>query len=306
MKLKIILVVLIILLLISGCKLRQIQPDVSEPEKIEYRKGTKALEMSFLKNFPPDKIKAGKEFQVVIEVLNSGAYNIDNLILSLTGLNEKTTEVIGESKKLIDLLPGKSIEFPAGSKEIVGYKLRNIKRLPIDKHTELIKIDACYKYQTVASADICINPTNQVLQTGQPICFPDQTISLSGGQGAPVVVTKIEQSTDPVALEQGKFELELKFYISNLGKGIVSKEEGCKERGILEIQDISFSDYKLGFDIDCGFKAGNQTLVLSERDNILTCTANIYSQMGAFPTPLIIILNYWYETSIEKKIEVIQ
>lgn len=304
--LKIFLVLLILLILVSGCKLiRPKKLDISEPEKIEYRKGTKALEISFLKNFPPDQIKPGQAFQVIVEVKNQGAYNIDDLILSLTGLKKNITEIIEKPKK-IESLPGKSLNFPEGNKEIVSFKLRNIKRLPIDKHTELIKIGACYEYQTIAGADICINPTSQIVQTGQAICPQDQMISLSGGQGAPVAVTKIEQTTIPVALEEGTYELELKFHISNRGNGFVFQEEGCKKGGILEIGDISFYNFGLGSGIDCGFQAGNNILALEQRDNILTCTAQIDSKMGAFTTPLTITLNYWYEDSIEKTTEIIK
>jgi len=307
MKIKTFLAILILLILVSGCRLiTPRRPEPSEPEKIEYRVGTKALEMSFLKNFPPDQIKAGREFQVLVEIKNQGAYDIDNLILSLTGLLEQTTKIIEEPEP-IETLPGKSINFPEGSKEIISFKIRNEKRLPVDRHTELIKIDACYPYKTIASADICINPTNQMVIPQTPkTCPQNQQIGLTGGQGAPIAVTRIEQTTTPTVIEQGIYELELKFHISNLGTGTVFQEEGCKKGGILEIEDISFHNYKLGSEIDCGFELGNQTLALEQRDNVLTCTANIYSAMGTFTTPSTITLNYWYKDGIEKTIEILK
>ncbi|MBW2977253.1 hypothetical protein KY331_00250 [Candidatus Woesearchaeota archaeon] len=281
--------------------------DPSEPEKIEYRVGTKALEMSFVKNFPPDQVKEGREFQAIVEVKNQGAYDINDLKLSLKGIIKQFTEVVGDSQITIASLPGKSLNYPEGSKEIISFKIKNNKRSTKDIHTELIKIDACYRYQTKANADICIDPTSYLtVQKEQLVCQQDQTISLSGGQGAPIAITKIEQTTTPVAIEEGRYELELKFYISNLGRGIVFLNEDCEDGGIIKIEDVTFHNYQLGSQIDCGFERGNNTLVLDQRNNILTCTADIYSTMGSFPTPLTITLDYWYEDSVDETVEILK
>jgi hypothetical protein len=305
-RLKIIAAALILLMCIPGCRLMQPKKGLdSEPEKIEYRKGTHALEMAFLENFPRDEIKEGQAFQAIIEVQNKGAYDINDLVLSLTGIKEQYTQVLDQPKlKIIENLAGKSLDYPEGSKEIVTFNLKNEKRLPTDKHTELIKIDACYKYQTIASAEICINPSSQIVVAQSAISCPqDKTVSLSGGQGAPIAITKIEQITTPVNIEQGIYELDLKLHISHLGKGNVFLEQGCNNGGIVRIQDINFHNYQLGRGISCDFE-GERTFVLEKKDNILKCNAQIDSAIGTFTTPLIITLEYWYEDSISKTIEV--
>jgi hypothetical protein len=260
--------------------------------------------MSFLDNFPKDEIKTGQEFQIMVEVENQGAYDINNLELSLTGLKEQYTKIIGDSKKNVESLPGKSINFPEGSKEIVSFQAKNEKRLPLDKHPEFIRIHACYPYQTVASAEICINPTTQVagLQASQAVCKADQLISLSGGQGAPVTVTRVEQTTTQIDFDQGIYELELKIHIINSGKGEVYQETGCKGGRFVRIADVNFHTFKLGSGVVCD----NRIELESKKDNILTCTAEIDSKMGAFPTPLTIFLSYWYEDKVEKTIEVLK
>lgn len=303
MKFKTLFAVLILLIFVSGCSLVQKKTKDFEPEKIEYRTGTTALKMSFLENFPKDEIKNGTKFQAMVEVENQGAYDINNIELSLTGIRQQYTKVIGDSKKTVEKLPGKSINFPEGSKEIVSFQLENFKRLPKDKHTELIRINACYPYQTVASAQICINPTMEVagLSQAQSVCKADQSISLSGGQGAPIAVTRIEQTTTPTDFDKGIYELELKIHISNLGKGEVFEESGCNGVKNVKIADINFHTFRLGSGIVC-----NNQIELESKDNILTCTAEINSQMGAFPTPFTIELSYWYEDKVEKTIEVLK
>jgi len=304
MKFKNLFFILILLIFFSGCKLMSPrQTNDFEPEKIEYRTGATALKMSFLENFPKDEIKNGTKFQVMVEVENQGAYDINNLELALTGIRQQYTRVIGDSKKNVANLPGKSINFPEGSKEIVSFELENFKRLPKDKHTELIRISSCYPYQTIASAQICINPTMEVagLSQAQSVCKADQSISLSGGQGAPIAVTRIEQTTTPKDFEKGIYELELKIHISNLGKGEVFEESGCKGGKIVKIADMGFHTFRWGSGIVCDNK-----IELESKDNILTCTAEINSQMGAFPTPLTIELSYWYQDKVEKTIEVLK
>jgi len=306
-KLKLIFVVLILVILFSGCNLLQPKkPEAGEPEKIEYHIGTEALKMSFLKNFPPDEIREGQPFQIIIEVINQGAYDISKCNLTLTGLKEQYTKIVeGSSKQTIKELKGKSIEFPVGDKELVTFKAKNERRLPLDKHKELIRIDACYKYETKASADICINPTSYVSVPQTPtVCAQNQQIGIAGGQGAPISVTRIEQNTIPLP-EQGKYELELKFHIANLGKGIVYGENGCKKGGFLTVDNIIFSKFSLNSGITCEFKE-DRLVVLDKKDNVLKCKTEIDSSMGSFITPLQITLSYWYEDKIEKTIEVLK
>ena len=84
----------------------------------------------------------------------------------------------------------------------------------------LFRVTAKYAYQTEASADVCVDPYfkesryENVIKTCEM-----KDISLSGGQGAPVTVTKVE--TKKSLISEDRIKMEYTIYIENKGKGEV-------------------------------------------------------------------------------------
>ena len=64
-------VVLVLLLVFSGCVGRG--PSEQRVEE-DYHKGTRGLDISFIRNAPPDRIYEGDSLDISIEVKNLGAF----------------------------------------------------------------------------------------------------------------------------------------------------------------------------------------------------------------------------------------
>jgi len=89
-------------------------------------------------------------------------------------------------------LEGRSSDNPAGGMEVLQFPA-TILQLPssLDEFPQPITVTSCFDYTTHATAMVCIDPQpySSVVKT----CRATNTVSLGGGQGAPIAVTSIEQ-----------------------------------------------------------------------------------------------------------------
>jgi len=193
------------------------------PTGYEFHTGKSGLKISFLQNSPPSQVYApekfvdedgktavsrqGSEFPVSLMLKNEGAYDIKNGYISFSleqdymelqswAFPGKTTEyeqptdimINPEGKKIKFDLEGKSSMNPAGDDKILA---ATILAKPLDKqsvtHTSNIIATACYEYRAEANAAICLDTDVYNLKPGIKSCAL-KTITLSGGQGAPVAV----------------------------------------------------------------------------------------------------------------------
>jgi len=88
-------------------------------------------------------------------------------------------------------LEGRNPNNPAGGMDVLEFPA-TIMTLPpsMEQWTQPIYITSCFDYATHASAMVCIDP--EPYSNVKKACRP-LTVSLGGGQGAPVSVTSIEQ-----------------------------------------------------------------------------------------------------------------
>jgi hypothetical protein len=88
-------------------------------------------------------------------------------------------------------LEGKSQDNPSGGMEVLDFPATILTLPPsLEQFTQRIMITSCFDYATHASAMVCIDP--EPYSNVRKACTAN-TVSLSGGQGAPVSVTSIEQ-----------------------------------------------------------------------------------------------------------------
>jgi len=121
MKYKILLIIILTIVLFSiGCVRR---PPGLEPEVIEYHKGTKGLEMSFIKNAPPAEVWEGNEFAIGLELENKGAYPIEEGYIVISGFIPDYIEVT-PLEQTIDL-QGKSPGYPEGDYKIINFQAKS-------------------------------------------------------------------------------------------------------------------------------------------------------------------------------------
>ena len=144
------------------------------------------------------------------------------------------------------------------------------------------------------------------------------TVSLSGGQGAPVSITSVEEEMIPMG--EGLFRLNIKISVANNGGGKVvaydrnAYEKDCtglalkpEEVGLINIEGVKFSKYGLNigeFPISCINAPGNKFRLDSTNKYKIECYAKLDSEFvgsAAFTTPLTIELAYGYSQLSESK-----
>ena len=205
-------ILVFMLLLASACELAK--PSGRDTSETEYRKGTQGLEFYFLSNNPPDKIYTGDSLEIVVEYVNRGAYDIYGGKLYLDGYDRSIIQFDRDS--ITDATAeGKDRYNPEGNLyQTVTFTDTRVD-LPVnlakDVFPQTFMLTACYDYQTQASPEVCIDSDPYATGPVKKVCTVHDT-SLSGGQGAPVAVTKVED-------ESSKDRAQYKIHISNEGKG---------------------------------------------------------------------------------------
>ncbi|MFO8016620.1 MAG: hypothetical protein R6U32_05940 [Candidatus Woesearchaeota archaeon] len=320
------LVMISCMILSAGCS-SLIKPDEGIKD-VEIHTGTEGLKVSFLKNAPPSEIIAPEEgsvapFQAGIEMHNKGAHDIKNgyLILNvednymrIKGWDlEKDAHQIGGSGEEVSFdLDGKSQMLPSGGNKVF---LANVEALPLERqsttHESSISFTSCYGYETFASGDFCVDTDIYDMNPQEKTCNVED-ISLSGGQGAPVSVDRVE--VNMMAGEDDSIKPQFIIHISNKGRGTVLSpgkvRQACSASPLshedlktVRIDDISFSGYSM--------KAGHircepVNLKLRGDEDRIICTTKpgiISKEDGSYKTSLQVRLNYGYSQTISRTVE---
>lgn len=320
---KILIFVILILILISGCRGKK---DVQKALE-EIRTGTEGVVTIFLPNAPPDKIHVAKEdkneFEVVLELKNKGAYPQPDEGGSeaafgkvyLSGYDQK---IVSFTPNIRDMnrktLEGKSTINPNGGLDLLSFTGKiDFNNLNVEKYEPTLLATACYRYFTVAGPSVCIDPNPYSTVKEKKVCeIKDITLS---NQGAPIAITKIDE-------EAFATRIQFKITIKNVGGGDVIKSdafEKCGPSGTekvvredvdkVYIQEVRISDNLLR----CGPFAegdvkgiyGYVRLINGEGFVICELPKSAYEQSKtAFTTPLKIWLSYIYRNTAEKKIQI--
>jgi hypothetical protein len=277
----------------------------------QYRTGSQGLVLRFAPNLPPNRLFDTEPFNALIEIENRGAYNVgganDRLYLSgfdpsiITGILEWGTE--------IPYVEGKTQFVTQGGMDVVAFK-GNIAPLGpknIDKYPVRLLATACYAYETIATAPICIDPNPYAPTTRPKICTP-AAVGLGGGQGGPIAVSRIEVEPSP---DRTRF----KIHVQNVGGGEVFRSGGnylqkCSpfteglafdEIDYVELRDVQVS----GVSIKPTCKPlDNNHIRLTNGQGQVFCELMTRGQ-DAYTTPMTVTLDYGYRTSLFKDMEIV-
>jgi hypothetical protein len=318
------IILMLFILVLIGCKIAQQQNPITRGEIYT---GTDGLVFGFLKNAPPAQVYAStgnekSQFNVVLELQNKGAYDIENgyLTMILEGDymsvdNWETTNMIsyaGESQARFNL-EGKTMLNPLGSKEITSIKV-NAKKFPealSEKHTSSVLLAACYRYQTNLQENVCIDTDIYNLKSmDKPCQVKDLTLK---SQGAPVAITKVEVEMLPHEYEN-KIKPIFTIYVENKGNGEVIRpdetaiESACSSSSLKikenDLNVIYIQAYLSGkeYPLDCT----PDQIKLRNKEGYIRCTLKEGKdkQYGTYESPLIIELYYGYMQTIAKEVEI--
>ncbi|RME77714.1 hypothetical protein D6774_03550 [Candidatus Woesearchaeota archaeon] len=266
----------------------------------QFRTGVSSLEFAFLQGLPPDQIYINEPFNIGVVLQNNGAYDIEEGLLVVSGF-ESTAYTFSETKKSFSAL-GRSAYRSEGERTQIIFDARAecfpaVATGQIANQTANFRITACYPYQSIASAEICIDPDPNQQNQGDCVSRP---ITLSGGQGGPVGVTQI---TPSVSFFKGAAQITVRAQIEHLNKDeeVYSPaffETQCndvKERGKIVVE-MSIA----------GQRCDPQLVTLEQGRAIASCTFNLESAASAYTTPVAITLKYSVAKSALKTVSVVK
>lgn len=310
----------IILLLLAGCtgssSAREDLPDVDV--------GTEGLTLEFLKNSPPEEVFAESNFPVILEVANKGAYSIEGnqrVLLSLGVERDYTSRVelqtssrvlAGESDNEARFpLEGKSIANPRGGEEVVSYTVTAGRIDPqSERHLSTVIASVCYPYETELSANVCVDADPNNIRQAEKSCQAAD-LSLSGGQGGPVTITRVEVRMLPK--NTGRVSPEFLLHVENKGRGEVTRlgsyTEFCRDRGSAvnyrDLNAILVEAFLSGVELECSTRHDDldgEYIRLLDKKDVVRCVLEegIPDNRDAYTAPLNVRLTYGYTQSVSE------
>jgi len=232
--------------------------------------------------------------------------------------NDVFKDVIKFADELINIrtnqefeIDGKSIFIPGGDEIIINVNAYAGKiGVQSEKHTSTIFATACYPYKTIVGTSACIDANIIGDSRGEKACSVKDII-LTGGQGAPVTVTRIESRMLPQGVDRVKPHFLI--HIRNIGNGEVvnrSKlEEACSSAsfGYQDFNTLEIHVKLSGISLKCGDEedTGPATIRLRDKTDVVRCTYkedDIDTSVDAYVAPLSIDLSYGYTHTISKNI----
>jgi len=310
---KIILVILILFLFLSfGCTTKIGETDV------DYRTGTQGIVMNFMTDIPPAKMYDDMPIDLVVEIKNKGAYPQPTsitgwAIITTSGTNGigtfylsgfDDTLIMGMPKQMsIPNLEGKNPYNLEGGYDVVSFRgnIINFDSRNIDSYNANFLVTSCYNYETITSQTICVDPEPYSAKEKTKVCTIPPSYSLSGGQGAPVAVTKIEE-----AVLSNK--IQFKVYIKNLGDGkIVDKNRlniDCPySLDYTNLNKVYVSGRVSGYSLSC--KPNNPINLINGEGSVVCTVPKPAMSKSAYTTPLQVKLEYGYSSSIQRSVEIL-
>jgi len=313
---KIILMAGILLLLVfTGCdKINKTGKKGQTPiSEVDVRKGVEGLKMEFLPNAPPNNVFAESGFPISLKLKNDGASDIkeeDGGAIFVFGFEKAYMDIPVPNQRSVLSIKGKSIYAPLGEEEFININARAGAIGPqSEKHPSSIFATACYPYETVLGTSVCIDTDITGQRRGQNVCVV-KDIVFTGGQGAPVSVTKVE--TRMLPQDDGKVKPHFLIYVKNAGNGEVidpGKVEAACTSGTLSYGDFNTLRVKAslsGVPLKCSEDEGPVIVRLRDKEDLIRCTyerdGGINSGADAYVAPLKVELEYGYTFTISKNI----
>ncbi len=316
----ILILIALALLLLAACdKNGATDSDIS---KMKVYQGTKGLELEIIDKSIPDMIFENEEINLVVKFTNRGAASINDARIKIYTEREYL-EFIDTPRADLPNMVTDDLELDGKEKfrimddfDIREYTLR---ARELESQSQIQKVGimatACYEYSTQAFIDVCIDTDPYDTKPREKVCSPNP-VTVSGGQGAPVAVVKVE----PRMLADGDYvRPQFKIHLKNTDSGSVIRagQSGliCSsenpERGdynYVTLTDIRFSNYGLS-DFDCAPTLGsNYAAKLENGNDYIICTIKegrgISKSETSYMTPLYVKFDYGYIISKGTDIEI--
>ncbi len=251
-----------------------------------------------------------EDFQINLNVENKGEYPIkeNDILATITGVDYRSFSLTNPSLKNVEALDkirqeqGKILP---GGQTVLSFPANFADDLPVDQSYDL-GVNVCYKYQTGATANMCLRKEATKRGEATDKCKIDETKAV-GSSAAPLQVTSLSQRPT------GKNEISFTLTIENVGKGDVYLPTFVQNTQCLEKQDMKNKfDVAVSFPsnrpaITCSALKGlnHGTLQLIQGKITMTCKMDTsQEQETTFTRSPSIQLDYTYKDIVSKKITV--
>jgi len=288
-------VLLVIFLFLVSCGGGGGGPNAPSTVSYNFKQGMVIPQMKLLENNPPREIYPRSTFNIVVGVENIQAYDMKNVVSQVVGIDDMFFQFY-QTKNQLPLLEGRSILNPKGEKhffEFSGQSLDLFQNAEKQNNPYFIKLsyDSTFEF----SDSICIN--SNLYDTYDSGCKVELKKSYSG-QGAPMVVSQIEEIISPFG-DGGGGNVEFRIRISNNGGGksdsIVLTGANLGNKEILcEFQGAPL-DKKVAY-FDSGTKSSG--FFNSKKDILLICKSTITERHSYMTT---LSLSFEYDYVIKKR-----
>ncbi len=278
---------------------------VQEPQN--FRFGTEGLSMSFMPNLPPPRVFENQPLTVMLRVENRGTFSLrpSDAQIYLTGFDNRIITGIPGNGKPVPPLEGRSQYVPQGGFDVVTFDstISSLTGLRVDKYEPTLLATACYKYETHASGQICIDPSPFTPSRTAKVCVPG--VVALGSQGAPIAVSAIGVEPNP-----GRTRFAIT--IQNVGGGDVFLQKDmakCNPNSggfsytdidTLELVDVSVSGTSVKQ--SCRPVSGNNVRLVNGQATIY-CELPTQGQQ-AYVSAINVYLRYGYSQTASTRIEV--
>lgn len=279
-------------------------------------KGVEGLRFSFLTNAPPREVYDESPLQIIVNLENKGAANIEHGILAIS-LEKDYYAPQDFAKREINLY-GRNIHMRYGDQKREVYSITEAKipETQSESHKTQIYVTACYQYQTTLKTDVCIDTDVYNLKERTRSCRVSDYYS-SSGQGAPVAITRIEETMLPEG--ENQIRPSYKIYVRNQGNGEVVLPDKISEAcgatlgedvlNKIKVKNIKLSVYSLEKgDFKCNPAQEGTVMTLRESEDFIICELKngISTDVSSFMTGLEVDLEYGYTETISKEVKIVR
>jgi hypothetical protein len=288
------------------------------------QRGTTGVDVSFVDDAPPLQVYEDTTFPVTVRVTNTGAHdvpfriddydspkgilrvNTDDFYLGVDAVEDTTFELRGRSETI-----------PQGEERLV--KVADLTANTVSGQRESpstqVFVSACYPYVTELSTDICMDGSSAQRNLREQVCS-SRDHSYSGGQGAPVAVSRVEVDMYP----SGQYTRpSFAIHVSNTGRGTVLRAlprddaeigELCALRGEREsVNTVDVEARIADVELECNpdpvrLQGDTGTVFCEPTNEALQDNPNLFIRKDNFETTLYVKLWYLYSIGESRTVEI--
>jgi len=277
--------------------------------------GTEALTSSFVTEEPPNSVYDGDSnaFRISLQIENKGEYTVDTgeLLATLVGIRYDQFQIKKGSLENIAPIEGARLEAGevvyTGVTTDISYEAKYKGKVPADQSFDL-GVNYCYKYQTDATADICLQKdvTRRPEETDKCSIEGEKT---TGNSGGPLQVSSVRERPS------GENKVQLLMLIENLGEGDVydpsylSEQSECVEQSDKKNKlkmKVSFENEnpEVTCDIFDGKNEGTVSLIDGKQTVLCRVDTSSLTEPAPFTQRPNIVLDYVYKEHVSTKVTV--